>query len=221
MTARLADAELRAMMRDARAALAEDLAGLTQDQWHQQSLCGEWDVEHVVAHLTAGASTGQWAWIRSIVAAGFRPAVHNARRLREHLGATPAQTLENFRAIIDSTTTPSKHSIAYLGEIVVHGQDVRQPLGLPGAPPVEALTPVAGFYAARDFAVNSATAARGVRLQASDGPFAAGEGPTAEGPTLALIMVMAGRAAYLEHLDGPGVAVLEERIGPRSPSSDT
>src|SRR5690606_3240607 len=94
MTARLADAELRAMMRDARAALAEDLAGLTQDQWHQQSLCGEWDVEHVVAHLTAGASTGQWAWIRSIVAAGFRPAVHNARRLREHLGATPAQTLE-------------------------------------------------------------------------------------------------------------------------------
>lgn len=220
MTPRLTDAELRGMMRDARAALAEDLAGLSEEQWRRQSLCGEWDVEHVVAHLAAGASTGQWAWIRSIVAAGFRPSVHNARRLREHLGATPAQTLERFRATIDSTTTPSKHSVAYLGEVVVHGQDVRHPLGLPGAPPLEALTPVAGFFAKRDFAVDSAKVARGVRLQATDGPFAAGEGPTAEGPTLALIMVMAGRAAYLEHLDGPGVAVLAERIGPRPPSSD-
>src|SRR5690606_35054931 len=104
---------------------------------------------------------------------------------------------------------------------VVHGQDVRHPLGLPGAPSLESLTPVARFFAKRDFAVDSAKVAGGVGLRATDGPFASGEGPTAEGPTLALIMVMAGRAAYLEHLDGPGVAVLEERIGPRPPSSDT
>jgi len=213
MTARLTDAELRVMMREQRAALAEHLAGLTDAQWHQQSLCGEWDVEHVVAHLTAGASTGQWAWIRSIVAAGLRPSVHNARRLREHLGATPAQTLERFRDVIGSTTTPSKHSIAYLGEIVVHGQDIAHPLGLPLAPPVEVLTPVAGFYAARDFAVNSATVARGVRLRATDGPFLAGDGPEASGPTLALVMVMAGRSAFLDQLTGPGVEVLRARTG--------
>ena len=213
MSARLSDEQLRALMRDERARLAEHLAGLTDEQWHLPSLCGEWDVEHVVAHLAAGASTGQWAWIRSMLLAGFRPSVHNARRLREHLGATPAQTLENFRAIIDSTTTPSKHSIAYLGEIVVHGQDIYHPLGIDYTPAVDVVTPVAGFFAARDFAVNSATAAKGVSLRASDGPFAAGTGPEVIGPTLALVMVMAGRPAFLEQLDGPGVAVLASRIG--------
>ena len=127
MSVRLSDEELRTLMRAERASLAEHLATLTTAQWRHPSLCGEWDVEHVVAHLAAGASTGQWAWLRSIVLAGFRPARHNARRLREHLGATPTETLENFRAVIDSTTTPSKHSIAYLGEVVVHGQDIYHP----------------------------------------------------------------------------------------------
>ena len=213
MAEHLSDTELRAMMREERGALAERLATLTAEQWRHPSLCGEWDVEHVVAHLTAGASTGQWAWIRSIVAAGFRPSVHNARRLREHLGATPAQTLENFRAVIDSTTTPSKHSIAYLGEVVVHGQDISHALGLDHAPPVEVVTPVAGFFAKRDFTVNSAAVTKGLTLRATDGPFAAGEGPEVTGPTLALVMVMAGRPAFLGQLDGPGVELLANRIG--------
>ncbi len=219
MSTRLSDTQLRALMREARTTLADELATLTDAQWHHQSLCGEWDVEHVVAHLIAGASTGQWAWFRSIVAAGFRPAVHNQRRLREHLGATPAQTLENFRAIIDSTTTPSKHSVAYLGEVLVHGQDIRRPLGLPLEPDVAALTPVAGFFAKRDFAVASASVAKGLALRATDGPFTAGGGPGVSGPTLALVMTLAGRPAYLDQLEGPGVAVLEGRIGQPSPSS--
>ena len=213
MSERLSDEQLRAMMRAERAMLAEHLATLSEEQWHAPSLCGEWDVEHVVAHLAAGASTGQWAWIRSIVLAGFRPSVHNARRLREHLGASPAQTLENFRRIIDSTTTPSKHSIAYLGEIVVHGQDIYRALGIDYTPAVGVVTPVAGFYASRDFAVNSASVAKGVSLRATDGPFAAGEGPEASGPTLALVMVLAGRPAFLDELSGPGVEVLASRIG--------
>ena len=43
-----------------RAALAEDLCGLSDAQWRHRSLCGKWDVEEVVAHLTATASLGQW-----------------------------------------------------------------------------------------------------------------------------------------------------------------
>ena len=210
--ARLTDDALRAMMREERAALAEQLATLSEEQWREPSLCGEWDVEHVVAHLAAGASTGQWAWIRSIVAAGFRPSVHNARRLRAHLGATPAHTLENFRAIVGSTTTPSKHSIAYLGEVVVHGQDICHPLGLPLDPSIEVFAPVAGFFAKRDFAVDSASAVKGLALRATDGSFAAGAGPEVLGPTLALVMVMAGRPAFLPQLDGPGAEILASRI---------
>jgi ribosomal protein S18 acetylase RimI-like enzyme len=44
---------LWALVHRERAALAEDLAGLTVEQWRHGTLCGEWDVEQVVAHLTA------------------------------------------------------------------------------------------------------------------------------------------------------------------------
>jgi len=195
-----------------RAALAGELAGLTAEQWARPSLCGRWTVEEVVAHLTAGASTGRWRWLRSMVAARFDDGVHNDRRLAEHRGATPSDTLERFRAIARSTTAPSGHTGAWLGEIVVHGEDVRRPLGLAGAPSVEAATGAARFLVSRDFTVASRTAVRGLRLEATDGGFAVGDGPLVRGRTVALVMAMAGRVAYLDDLAGAGVPTLRARV---------
>lgn len=206
------DERLWALAHAERAALADDLAQLTPEQWRHPTLCGDWDVEDVVAHLTAAASTGRWAWLRSMVGARFRPDVHNRRRLDEHRGRTPAETLDRFRAVVTSTTAPSGHTPAYLGEVVVHAQDVRRPLGLPRTPDVEALTAVAEFYASRDFAVDSRSHAAGLRLEADDSGFRTGDGPLVTGSTLALIMAMAGRAAYVDDLDGPGVPVLRGRL---------
>jgi len=172
--------------------MAETLARLAVLRRHG-TLCGDWDVEQVVAHLTAAASLNQ-------------------RRLAERCGSTPADTLARFRAVITSTTAPSQHTPAYLGEVVVHAQDIRQPLGLARAPSVDALTPVAGFFARRDFAVPSRTRVAGLQLRADDGPFAAGTGPLVTGPTLALVMSMAGRVPYLAGLDGPGVPALRSRL---------
>ncbi|MCR6648988.1 MAG: maleylpyruvate isomerase N-terminal domain-containing protein [Cellulomonas sp.] len=83
------DDRLQDLMRAERSALADDLASLTADQWRRTTLCGQWDVEEVVAHLTAAASMNQWRWLRSMVGARFRPDVHNERRLAEHRGRTP------------------------------------------------------------------------------------------------------------------------------------
>jgi uncharacterized protein (TIGR03083 family) len=195
-----------------RAALVEDLAGLGTAQWRHGTLCGDWDVEQVVAHLTAAASLNQWRWLRSMLGARFRPDVHNERRLAEHRGSTPAETLDRFRAVITSTTAPSPHTPAYLGEVVVHAQDIRQPLGLARTPAVGALTPVADFFARRDFTVPSRTHVADLQLRADDGPFAAGTGPLITGSTLALVMSMAGRIPYLAGLDGPGVPTLRSRL---------
>ena len=203
---------LWALVHAERAALAKDLDGLGAEQWRHDTLCGDWDVEQVVAHLTAAASLNQWRWLRSMLGARFRPDVHNQKRLAEHRGSTPAETLDRFRAVIDSTTAPSSHTPAYLGEVVVHAQDIRQPLGLAREPSVEALTPVAGFFAGRNFAVPSRTRAAGLQLRADDGPFAAGTGPLITGSTLALVMSMAGRVPYLAELDGPGVPTLRSRL---------
>lgn len=194
-----------------RAALAQDLAGLSDEQWRHGTLCGKWDVEEVVAHLTATASLNQWKWLRSMAGARFRPAVHNQRRLAEHRGSTPAETLDRFRAIVDRTTAPSAHIPAYLGEVVVHAQDIRQPLGLTRTPSLDALTPVAEFFAHRNFTVPSRSHVADLELRADDGPFSAGSGSLVTGSTLALVMSMAGRAAYVDKLSGPGVQLLRAR----------
>jgi uncharacterized protein (TIGR03083 family) len=147
-----------------------------------------------------------------MVGARFRVDVHNQRRMVEHRGRTPAETLDQFRAIIDSTAAPSGHTPAYLGEVVVHAQDVRQPLGLSRTPEVDALTPVAAFFGRRNFTVASRTTIAGLQLRADDGPSATSAGPLVTGSTLALVMSMAGRAPYNDQLDGPGVPTLRARV---------
>ncbi|MEX5270873.1 maleylpyruvate isomerase family mycothiol-dependent enzyme [Kocuria sabuli] len=203
--------ELWSAIHAERAALAEDLAGLTGDQWTEPSLCGQWSVEEVVAHLTAAASIGRVRWLRSVLGARFDFDLHNRRRLEEHRGAGPAETLQRFRAVAGSTRAPSKHTAAWLGEVVVHGQDIRRPLGMPSTPSADAVTAVARFFAGRDFAVPSRKAAQGLRLVATDGPFASGSGPVVSGTTLALTMAMAGREAYCDDLTGEGVPILRAR----------
>jgi hypothetical protein len=63
--ARSRDDYLWALVHAERTALAEDLSGLSAEQWRHGTLCGQWDVEQVVAHLTAAASLNQWRWVRS------------------------------------------------------------------------------------------------------------------------------------------------------------
>ena len=210
--ARSEDDRLWALAHAERAALAEDLSALGAEQWGHATLCGQWDVEDVVAHLTAAASLNRWKWAKSILGARFRVDVHNQRRMVERRGTTPAETLDQFRAIIDSSIAPSGHTAAYLGEVVVHAQDIRKPLGLRRASDVDALTPVGDFFARRNFTVASRSAVAGLQLRADDGPFAVGSGPLVTGSTLALVMSMAGRTSYVDELDGPGVPTLRTRV---------
>ncbi|MEU4799992.1 maleylpyruvate isomerase family mycothiol-dependent enzyme [Streptomyces sp. NPDC023327] len=195
-----------------RSALAQDLAELSEAQWATTSLCERWTVEEVVAHLTAGAGTGMWRWLLSMLAARFDPDVHNDRRLAEHRGATPEETLRRFSAVVAGPAGPTGHTAAWLGEIVVHGEDIRRPLGLVRTPPVATTTAVARFFAGRDFTVASNTAIAGLRVEATDGPFTTGSGDPLRGPTLSLVMGMAGRAAACEDLEGDGAAVLRARL---------
>ena len=195
-----------------RAALAADLEQLDGDGWRTPSLCAGLDVEEVVAHLTAGASSGFLRWFAGLARCRFDIDRMVDMRLREQLGSTPDDTLRRFRAVIDSRTAPSGHVDGWLGEIVVHGEDVRRPLGVAHGYAPAALDRVARFYAARDFTVPSKRRSAGLRLEASDGPLAAGEGPLVRGRTVDLVLAMAGRPVALEHLVGPGLPVFAARV---------
>lgn len=194
-----------------RAALAEDLAGLDAEQWRRPTLSTAWTVEEVVAHLTAGASIGFWAWIRSIVAAGFNADTHNQRRLEERLGPTPADTLERFRATTGSTVSPNGTLPAWLGEVVIHGEDIRRPLGLRRDYPEEILVTLLDFFESSNFTVPSKARARGLTLVARDVRHWVGAGPEVEGTALDLIMAMAGRPVPAERFRGPGAYDFDAR----------
>lgn len=204
--------DLWAAVHAERAALVDQLSTLDDEQWAAPSLCGRWSVREVVAHLTAAASVGRVRWLASVLGARLDFDLHNQRRLAEHLGTSPQDTLAGLRRVVTSTTAASGHTPAWLGEVVVHGQDIRRPLGLPVTTPPERAEAVARFFVSRDFTVPSRTTSAGLRLRADDGALDVGSGPEVVGPTLALTMVLAGRAAFLEDLSGPGVPTLAGRL---------
>ena len=195
-----------------RARLLRVLDTLELDQWRAASSCATWTVEDVVAHLSAAANTGTWAWIRNILRARFNTDRHNQRLLTRYRGATPQETLEIYRRSVAHTIAPTRDLPAYLGEVVVHTQDIARPLGVSVIADPAAVLDVARFYVAKDFAVNSRRLVAGLRLEADDAEFVAGEGPSVRGSLLDLVLVMAGRAEALGTLSGDGIAELRQRL---------
>jgi uncharacterized protein (TIGR03083 family) len=194
-----------------RAALAADLSDLTDEQWPTPSLCAGLTVRDVLAHLTAGSSLGPVRWLMGVIRCRFDFDKQVAMRLAEQLGASAADTLERFTHVVASTTKPPLPAMAMLGEAIVHGEDIRRPLGIRREYPIETVTQVAAYYRGSDLVVRAKGRIGGLRLVASDGPFTAGSGLLVSGTTLALIMAMTGRSEYCDELEGNGVALLRER----------
>ncbi|GAB3366779.1 maleylpyruvate isomerase family mycothiol-dependent enzyme [Amycolatopsis echigonensis] len=194
-----------------RAALADDLAHLSDARWSTPSLCAGLSVREVLAHLTAGASLTPARWMAGVLRCRFDFDRQVAMRLAEYLGDSPADTAARFRRVVTSTTKPPLPVVAMLGETVVHGEDIRRPLGIRREYPVGTLTAVARYYLGSDLVVLAKGRVRGLRLEATDSDFSGGSGPLVSGPTLALIMAMTGRSRFLDDLDGDGVEVLRGR----------
>lgn len=188
-----------------RAALADDLADLPGDQWATPSLCAGLTVRDVLAHITAGASDNPVVWFVGVLRNRFDFDANVAQRLAKRLGGAPSDTLQQFRAVRTSKTKAPIPVVAMLGEAVVHGEDIRRPLGIRREYPVDVVVRLAEFYSGSDLMVPSASRARGLRLRATDSDFVVGEGPEVSGPTLALVMALAGRDVYLTELDGAGL----------------
>jgi uncharacterized protein (TIGR03083 family) len=203
--------DLWPLVHSERAALAADLADLSGEQWNTPSLCTGLTVREVLAHLTSGASLTPIRWLTGVIRCRFDFDEQVAMRLAEQLGATPAETLARFHRVVTSTTKPPLPVIAMLGETIVHGEDIRRPLGIRRDYPIDVLTRVADYYRRSDMVVLAKGRIRDLRLVATDGPFTTGSGALVTGPTLALTMAMTGRTAYRTELEGDGVATLHAR----------
>lgn len=198
------------MVHAERAALIDDLRELDDARWEEPSLCGEWTVHEVVAHLVDTALTTRLGFVVGLARARFDFDRQNARGVERHRRASPRQTLERLIGVAARRSTPPAPLDSRLVEQVVHGEDIRRPLGLTRSYPLEAVvrslrlqarTPES-FGGARELVAR-------VRLTAADADVSIGIGPDVSGPALALLLVVSGRRVALDELEGPGVTLLE------------
>ena len=96
-------------------------------------------------------------------------------------------------------------------DLVIHAQDIARPLGLPYASPPEVVAASLAYVATSRF-MGGPRRLAGLRLVSADTGWTLGTGPELRGPDTDLLLVASGRAAGLDALDGPGVAVLAGRL---------
>ena len=193
----------------ARQSLAATLATLTPEEWDHPSLCGEWRVRDVAAHVIMGP---QLTWRRSAVLLPHVWRGYNG--MHAHLGrlwgSRPvAEILAQYEQYAGLRRGPAMVSdVEPLIDILVHTQDIVRPLGRSTTMPPEAAAVAAQrAWTLAPLLGSGARAARRFRMVATDSDWSAGRGPTVEGPTGELLMLVTGREPDWAQLTGDGVPV--------------
>ena len=192
--------------------LVDDLQELTPEQWRTTSLCPEWTVHQMLGHIVALTKQTPPKFFGRFVGSGFRFDKMVAKDVAMQSSGTPEDTLAELSRHLGDTTAPPGPVDSWIGEIVVHGADIRRPLGITYRPPVATTRQVADFYKNSNLLIGSKNRIAGVTLVATDTDWRHGTGPEVRGPILSLVQAMTGRAVALADLTGDGVASLTAKM---------
>jgi len=200
------------MIRSARKEMADTLEALTPEQWAAESLCAGWTVGFVAMHILAGAEQTAGHFTKGMLVTGFRFDALMERDARDRAPLSPSQVAGRLRQRTTTTNHPPAPVVAMLGEIVVHGEDVRRPLGLPSRVTTDAANACLDMYVKASFPVGGRKRIGGLRLVSTDTGWSWGTGSEVTGPALSLLLAMTGRPAGMDELSGDGARVLAERL---------
>jgi uncharacterized protein (TIGR03083 family) len=198
-----------------RRAVADMLDGLSPQQWEAQSLCAAWTVRHVAAHLSVVLTHGVGTFLVAAVRAGGNLDRANCIVVAREATRPIPDIVGDLRANADSRFTPPTFgSEAPLTEVLLHGEDMRVPLGIADG------GPAGRWHGALDFLLSPkgrrGFAAKGVpalRYVATDTEWAHGSGDEVRGPAAALAITISGRPARLGELSGPGLGMVRAWAG--------
>ena len=199
-----------------RAATADTLTTLTAAQWAQPSLCGGWSVRETAAHIVLGAEQTTPHFMVRMAANGFRFNTMMNRDARRTGVLAPDELIARLRDRVTTTNKPPAPAMTMLGEVVVHSDDIRRPLGLQNDSSADVLLACLEMYKNASFPVGTKKRIDGLRLVATDVDWSHGTGPEVTGPAMPLVMAMTGRAVGLDELGGGGLATLRRRMGTAS-----
>ncbi|MCB4207923.1 maleylpyruvate isomerase family mycothiol-dependent enzyme [Arthrobacter sp. UM1] len=197
---------------DVREGLYNDLYELDEAQWQTRSLCSDWTVEQLVAHMASTSTTTPKSFLANLLKNRFSM----DRMFNENIAELTAQgrpaVLEAFRANMHSTTAPPGPVESWLGEALIHAEDIRKPLGAPHEYKMDDLMTLAEFYKGSNLLIGTKSRIKGLKLSATDQAWSTGTGPEVRGRMLPLLMTMTGRDAYLDELEGEGLPELRSRF---------
>ncbi len=200
------------MIKVERASLVDALGELSDADWDRPSLCVNWTVREVVGHLVATATMTPPKFFAKLVRSGFNFGNMTRNDIAQvTAGRTNAELVDLLRSRVDARTAPPGPATSWLGETIVHGEDIFRAVGGYRHHPVEHVVAVADFYKNSNLLIGAKNRISGVSLRATDTDWQHGSGPEASGPLLALVLAMTGRKAALDDLTGEGVAILRER----------
>jgi uncharacterized protein (TIGR03083 family) len=188
------------------------LEGLSDEQWDGSTLCTEWSVRQVVAHVFSYDELSKAGMVGLMLRAGLRPGRANDLGVAAHAADTPDQLLDLARTHL----RPRGLTAGFGGRIaltdgLIHQQDIRRPLGLDREIPDDRLRAALEFGStARP--IGAKRRIQGLTMVATDVGWRSGDGPAVEGPGEALILAMAGRRGIDGELTGPGLSTLVSRI---------
>jgi uncharacterized protein (TIGR03083 family) len=191
--------------------MVDTLRLLAPEQWSAPTWCGAWDVKEVVGHLLMAAEQTIPNFYKELAGAGFSFTKFTNQGVKKFAVLEPAALIERLQARTTTTNHPPAPVIAMLGEIIVHGDDIRRPLGITHHSPEAALLAVADNWKKSNLLIGAKRRITGVQLRATDTTWSHGSGPLVSGPLQSLILAMTGRKGALPDLSGEGVAVLAAR----------
>lgn len=190
-----------------RRSLADLLDTLTPAQWMSPSLCTEWRVQDVAAHVAM-----TWRMSAGIIVRGLVRSRGDTAAFGRDLAIADAQRptseiVAELRREAATRTRPFVTSVpALLSDVIVHGQDIAVPLGIERATPHEAAVAGFAYLWQRAWPFYPRKRLAGTRLVATDADVSVGDGAVVEGPLSALTLLVSMRiAAALPRLHGPGV----------------
>jgi uncharacterized protein (TIGR03083 family) len=195
-----------------RAVMAGTLSGLSPTDWAAPSHCKGWSVKVAAAHILLGAEQTPGHFMGRMAANGFRfnhMMDTDARRTAER---PQHEIIERLQATVTTTNHPPAPVATMLGEIVVHGADIRHAVGAEGTPSPEALVACLEMYVKSGFPVGTKKRIEGLRLVPDGVDWSYGSGPEVTGPAVPMLLAMTGRAAGLRDLSGPGVDIMRSRM---------
>ncbi|MFC8851163.1 MULTISPECIES: maleylpyruvate isomerase family mycothiol-dependent enzyme [unclassified Micromonospora] len=205
--------DLLLMIAAERRRIADLLDSLTPAQLDTPSLCGAWTVREVAGHLVSPLVASPWRVLPLVVRSGFNLHAANARLASQVARRPVGELAAALRTHAEHPFRPPV--VGYLGQLTdvqVHGQDIRRPLGLPvDLDPHRLRTSLDFLAGGRAVGFVDRRRAAGLRFEATDLGWAAGEGPVVRGTGEALLLTLTGRRVALPELAGAGAAVLTGR----------